>query len=254
MRSRSDLVDEAVRVAEEQVSVLWALGLNSTDQRRAYFESVTGLSRTQVVGCLARLANVGLLAETDGLQFRIAKGPVRDEILDRMAEQDRISLAEASLNYAEEQESIDGRFLIDHALHAGQPEEAARLLLEEAGAEREEDLFKRISLVHALERTYSVLEKRDDVAEQVEFDLGCALIVQGEGELKQKTWRWVLSRMESHALATDSLKDEWKAASEREKARVKAEKQARQSETASEDPAATTSADSGEESSAIERV
>ena len=131
MASRAERIDEALLLVAGGEGVLWALALNEIPVRRPYLEAVTGLSERVVVKALARLANAGLLAPTQGLRFELESPEMARDVRDRIPSGERRQIHEESLTYEFPPGEDPGpSFRLVHLIGADRPADAGKLLLE----------------------------------------------------------------------------------------------------------------------------
>ncbi len=208
MKSRAEIVEDAIAVSGEDVRVLWALALNDQPLRRAYFEAVSDRTQHQVVKCLARLANAGLLSPTDGLLFAIDNPKVRALLAERVSPDEGQALAISSLEFGEGRDDLPEMFFVEHSLRAQQVEAAAIRLLDQTPSEPLTDPALRGALVSAMARTFQALQEQSDVSDDIVLSVGQALLIHGQRELKPKAWRDLTAVLEGHPAATDALRSQ----------------------------------------------
>ncbi len=205
MKSRAEIVDEAIEIAGEDADVLWALAINSMPMRRAYFETISERTPRQVVKCLARLANVGLLAATDGLLFSIDSERVSQLIVERIPEGRGIELASQSLEFGNTCDDLPEMFFVDHALRSDRPTQAAERLVAQLPEHPAEDSPVAREVIDALNRVLKALWA-DHVTDALFLSVGKALIQHGPTSIKPRAWRELLAALEAHPEADDALR------------------------------------------------
>lgn len=135
VRSRADIVSEALEEIAEKEDVLHVLALNDWPVRRSFLVEVTGIRDDLVLRALAKLANAELLEPTDGLTFKLARTDVGTEVRERMGPQLVRQLHEVCLSYGWEHGEIAPGFEIHHLLGAERWDDAAELVAARARGE-----------------------------------------------------------------------------------------------------------------------
>lgn len=135
MATLTERADEAIDVVEGDLDLLWALAANDRPVDRDYLIHVTGMERRRLVRTLARLANAGVLAETEGIVFALERDAVRDELLQRAPADRLLTVHELSLDWARTRAAddprrgtVDASFELAHAVGARRFEETAPAL------------------------------------------------------------------------------------------------------------------------------
>ena len=130
MASRAEIIDEAVLLLAGAESVLWTLGLSGIPLRRAQITALSGLSNQVVLKALARLANLSVLAPTEGLVFEITPPELAADIRARITAGEEKRLREAFLAFAEGHPGFSADFRVAQLMGLGRFREAAALVLE----------------------------------------------------------------------------------------------------------------------------
>lgn len=131
MRNKQEVLTESFEVIEDTPEILFALALNTQPLRRAYFAAVTGFDDRTVTKMLARLANAGAIAPTDGLLFRLIDDSLYEDIIAKIPPETKKTLHEKSLAFADEKNDMPPAFMIHHALGLGDYARAADILMVE---------------------------------------------------------------------------------------------------------------------------
>lgn len=211
MRSRAEIVNEAVELADDDACVLWALSVNAVPMRRTYLEAVVDRTPRQIVKCLARLANAGLLSSTDGLLFAIEDERVRDLVAERIPENVSATLASQSLEFGATCEDMPEMFFVDHALRAGQPIQAAKRLLNQLPGNDAEDPPIDEDVAASLLRVFVALQGNDATL-GVNLSVGRALVGHCATHIRPRAWRDLIAALEKHPETDDSFRATLQAA------------------------------------------
>lgn len=202
MRTRSERLMDAEEAAEDAPLILSALALNRQPMRRAYFIAVTETEEKLTVKTLARLANAGAVAPTEGLTFEIADKELAEDVLAKTPDDIRKTLHQRSLDYAVGKKECPPRFIVHHSLGLGEYVRAAELLIAEipsADAERAKDLAT--GLKECLTGLWAIPEVDRTLVEKV----GVALLKYGEPTLRPREFKEWVERMRTLPLVLESL-------------------------------------------------
>ncbi|MEE9392996.1 MAG: hypothetical protein V3W41_10865 [Planctomycetota bacterium] len=189
MATRTERVEEALNQFESHQDLIWAMALNEAPVRRSYLEEVAGLDRRTAVRTLAKMANAGILAATEGLEFEIDRKAYVNEFRDRVPAERAVEIHERSLDWAEAQEGIGDEFYLTHQLGARRYEVVADAVAdrirERAAAEesprRQDLMFAKRSLLGLMEAP------KDNKARLVE--LGLLTLQFGRSVLRPMEWK-----------------------------------------------------------------
>jgi hypothetical protein len=139
MATRAERAEDAIQGAAEWPQLLWALALNRSPVRRSYLAAVTRLAPRPLVKALARLANEGVVAPTEGLVFQLDRKSYGNEITARVPEDEARAIHEQSLHWAREQEHVDPDFMMEHLVGGGLWAEASDGLVARLAPRLEEE-------------------------------------------------------------------------------------------------------------------
>ena len=234
-RSRADIVNEALEEIAEKEDVLFVLSLNEWPVRRRFIVETTGLRDDLVLRALAKLANVELLEQTDGLTFKIARADVAAEVRERIDPQVRRQLHEVCLSYGFEHGEPAAGFELHHLIGAERWDEAARDLLSQARGEvTHQDKPRLVSL---LKKALNGLagDEADAPADPLGRELAVTLIEVGIGWTKPRELQTRLNRLAALEDLDEELRERLAVADASlaaEKARKKKEAAAAKSEEA----------------------
>ena len=239
MSTRAERVKEALEHIEGFEKVAFALAINDVPLRRDYFNAVTGYDPARVVRVLARLANEGVVAETDGLLFQIASPEIGREVLSHLPDGLGRELHQASLDWARDCEDVSDRFLVHHLVGAGDFEGAARRAL--ACRRAEEDLVRGRAWIKPLQLALEGLLQETTCDIPLCIDLGLTLVRDGHGLLKPGVVTAILSSLmnldlNGEQLAEVAASETW-LKEQRSQARAQARQAARQAKEAAQDEA-----------------
>ena len=230
MATRAERVKEALEHVHGHELVAFALALNTKPLRRDYFNSVCGYDEGVVVRVLAKLANDGVVGETDGLEFHIASKEVAKDVLEHIPEGVAASLHQASLEWAEGREDVSNRFLVDHMIGAGKFAQAGDMALDLRRSE-EDPIRAKVWLKPMREALAGLLQAENKNIEQC-LNLGLNVVKDGYGLMKPKAVTSILSSLLELELTMEQMAEvtgleEWlKGERSRARAAAKAKAQA----------------------------
>ncbi|MEZ6195790.1 MAG: hypothetical protein R3F20_08680 [Planctomycetota bacterium] len=133
MATRAERADEAIAFAENWPGILWALAVNTTPVRKGYLEAVSGAVGRPLIRALAKMANQGFLAETEGIEFQLDRKVFGGELRERVPAEIAAELHEKSLAWGERHAPDDLVFRLGHLVGAGRWPEACDDVLEVFG-------------------------------------------------------------------------------------------------------------------------
>ncbi len=229
MATRAERVDEAFELIQGREGLLELLALNEIPLRRAYFTAVTGLASEKVVRSLAKLANAGMLEETDGLLFRIVSPEEGEEVVKRIAPERRRQLHEDSLAWALAEEFGDPRFKLSHLIGAGRLADAAELATELLADET--DAFRARSWTTRLRTILDAMLDGDGHDPELLRRAGVTLIERAGKDMKSRELARLNSRLkektvseEDHLFFDTLVEQAKKARADEAAARIEAER------------------------------
>ncbi len=249
MATRAERVKEALDHVHGHENVAFALAINEVPLRRDYFNQICGYDETVVVKTLAKLANDGVVGETDGLEFHIASKEIAKDVLAHIPEGLAPQLHGATLDWAAEQDDVSNRFVVRHLIGAGEYAKAGEMAI---GLRRsEEDPIRAKSWLKPMREALAGLLNAEDKNITLCLDLGLSVVRDGYGLMRPKAVTTTLSslleldlNMEQVAEVTSC--EEW-IKGERSRSRAAARAQASldtASEQADEGPAASLESES----------
>lgn len=224
MATRAERVKEALDQVQGHEKVAYALAVNDQPLRRQYFNEVCNYSEAVVVKTLAKLANGGVVGETDGLLFHVASKEVAKDIIEMLPSELAQEIHDASLAWAEGREDVSDRFVIDHMIGAGEYPMAAEktLLLRH----EEDDAFKAKAWLKPLRGILAGLLNDKKIDCELCLEVGIQIVHDGYGLLKPKVLTTILTDLAQLELNPDQnalvvQTEEW-LKSERSRARAEA--------------------------------
>lgn len=184
MATRAERAEAAIEAAGETTDLLWALALNRGAVRRRYLESVTGMAARPLVKALARLANDGVVAPTEGLVFQLDRKAYGKEIDARIPREDALRIHEASLEWLAAIEGDEPEFRLEHLVGAERWPEASDALVDRIAARESEDgSLTPVEVARAKSVLLGMMNDASANRGRI-FELGVTLVERGRFGLK----------------------------------------------------------------------
>ncbi|MFT7619799.1 MAG: hypothetical protein ACI97A_003456 [Planctomycetota bacterium] len=201
MATRAERVKEALEQVEGHEKVAYALAINEEPMRRQYFNDVCGFNESIIVKTLAKLANGGIVGDTDGLLFHVASKEIAKDVLELLPSELAQEIHDSSLAWSEGREDVSDRFVISHMIGAGEYAMAAEKVL--LARHAEDDAFKIKGWLKHLRQIFTGLMTAKNIDIELCLEVGIQVVHDGLGLMRPKALTTILADLSQLKLNPD---------------------------------------------------